>query len=400
MLFWLTVLALTIAAIVIGFRPMLRSGDAAALDRAEDHEHDIAVYRHQLEELAAEEERGAISATEATQARNEISRRLLAVEDRLTASVPESLDTGRRGRSGVVMLALFALVFVPGLTFIVYTGIGQPGYDAQPLSVRLEAIREAETVANETQNQLRELVARAEDHLRTDPDDGRGWDVLAPVYFRLGEIGKAETAYRNAINLLGESSTRLAGLGEVMVTAAGGIVTQDAATMFDRALAADPADARARFFSGLGAVQLGRNEVAQAAWTELATDAAADPAWRAIAAQSLQRLAETAPTTETAGRPPALDEDTVQQMGELNADERGAVIEDMVASLDARLQAEPDDLEGWKRLIRARIVLDQQDGLRDALERAHSVYEDRPADLASLRAFATGLGLNVEDYWQ
>ena len=71
---------------------------------------------------------------------------------------------------------------------------------------------------------------RAEDHLRDNPDDGRGWDVLAPVYFRLGEVGKSETAYRNAIRLLGETPQRLSGLGETMVTAAGGIVTADALT--------------------------------------------------------------------------------------------------------------------------------------------------------------------------
>lgn len=399
MLFWLTVLALTVAAVLIGFRPLFAPGRGATLDSAEDHEHDIAVYRHQLEELDAERERGAISPAEAQQARNEIARRILAVEDRMQAGDTDA-DRGPARRSGRAVLALFALVFVPGLTFIVYTGIGSPGYEAQPLAMRVEALRDAQAAASDARTQLRDLVARAEDHLRENPDDGRGWDVLAPVYFRLGDVGRAETAYRNAIRLMGETPARLSGLGEVLVTTAGGIVTEEASSLFDRALEADPADPRARFFDGLGAVQIGRYEQAEQIWTELAADAGADQAWRAVAGQSLARLAETATRAEAPGRPPALDDETIEQVGELNEGERGAMIEGMVASLDERLRAEPDDLEGWKRLIRARIVLDQPEALRDALERARMAFEDRPDALDDLRAFASGLGLDVEDYWR
>lgn len=399
MLFWLTVLALTVAAVLIGFRPLFAPGRGATLDSAEDHEHDIAVYRHQLEELDAEQERGAISPAEAQQARNEIARRILAVEDRMQAGDTDA-DRGPARRSGRAVLALFALVFVPGLTFIVYTGIGSPGYEAQPLAMRIEALRDAQAAAGQTQNQLRDLVARAEDHLRENPDDGRGWDVLAPVYFRLGDVGRAETAYRNAIRLMGETPARLSGLGEVLVTTAGGIVTEEASSLFDRALEADPADPRARFFDGLGAVQIGRYAQAEQIWTGLAADPDADQAWRAVAGQSLARLAETAPRGETPGRPPALDDETIEQVAELDEGERGAMIEGMVASLDERLRAEPDDLEGWKRLIRARIVLDQPEALRDALERARAAFEDRPDALDDLRAFASGLGLDVEDYWR
>lgn len=399
MMFWFVLAALTAAAIVVAFRPLLARGGTASLDRAEDHEHDIAVYRHQLQELQVEEARGALSPAEAAQARNEISRRILAVEDRMNRLQPDAAQAPGARRSGLAVLALFAVVFVPGLSFVVYTGIGSPGYRAQPLAMRLEQMRDTETVRGQTQAQLQELVARAEGHLRDNPDDGRGWDVLAPVYFRLGDAARAETAYRNAIRLLGETPQRLSGLGEALVTGAGGMVTQEATALFERSLAIDPADARGRFFAGLGEVQLGRYGEARAHWADLADDPAADPAWRMVARQNIARLDQTAPVADRLGRPPELDADTVAQMQDLAADERAAVIDDMVASLDARLREAPDDLEGWKRLIRARIVLDQDEGLRDALERAHGVYEDRPQDLASLRDFAIGLGLNVEDYW-
>ena len=399
MTFWLTVLALTVAAVIIGFRPLFRSG-AGALDRAEDHEHDMAVYRHQLQEIDAELVRGVLSDNEAQQARNEVSRRILAVQDRLDASAPEAGSTGAKRAGSGLVLALFAFVFVPGLTFIIYAGIGSPGYEAQPLAARIQAINEAETARSETRAQMLQLVGRAEDHLRNNPDDGRGWDVLAPIYFQLGDIGKSETAYRNAIRLLGETPARLSGLGEVMVTGAGGMVTASAAELFEQALAEDSSDARALFFSGLGSVQLGNADAARARWTELQADTQADPAWRTIAQDSLARLNQAEEANPMAGRPPALDDDAVSQAQQLADEEQSELIQSMVASLDERLRTDPDDLEGWKRLIRARIVLDQSDGLRDAMVRAHGVYSDRPEDLANLQAFAETLGLNVEDYWQ
>ncbi|WP_306118216.1 MULTISPECIES: c-type cytochrome biogenesis protein CcmI [unclassified Roseitalea] len=399
MVFWLTVAALTLATVLIGFRPLFAARQDEAGDRREDHEHDIAVYRHQLQEVDAEEARGAISKTEAAQARNEVARRILAVEDRMKASGAAPGDSARK-RGGRAMLALFALVFVPGLSLIVYTGLGSPDYPSQPLAARLQAIEDAELASAETQDRLRALVVRAEDHLRDNPDDGAGWDVLAPVYFRLGEVGKSETAYRNAIRLMGESPARLSGLGEVLVTASGGMVTAEAYRLFERALAAEPGEPRARFFAGLADVQLGRYDGARGHWSALAEDEQAAPAWRMVASQQLARLEETAPALAEQGRPPQLDRQTVEQMQELDAQEQGAVIETMVASLDERLRAQPDDLEGWKRLIRARIVLDQEDGLRDALERAHDVYKDRPEALDSLAEFTSGLGLDVEEFWQ
>ena len=41
-------------------------------------------------------------------------------------------------------------------------------------------------VQPEQQAQIETLVARIEVHLQSNPKDGRGWEVLAPVYMQLG----------------------------------------------------------------------------------------------------------------------------------------------------------------------------------------------------------------------
>jgi len=47
----------------------------------------------------------------------------------------------------------------------------------------------------------------------------------------------------------------------------------------------------------------------------------------------------------------------------LSAEERGAVIENMVAGLQARLRDQPDDIEGWRMLARSYGVLNRPQGV-------------------------------------
>jgi cytochrome c-type biogenesis protein CcmH len=88
--------------------------------------------------------------------------------------------------------------------------IGSPDLPSQPLSERL--------AKNPADSSVDELVARAEAHLAANPSDGRGWDVLAPVYLRMQRFSDAAAAYRNAIRLDGDSAARQAGLGAAIAT--------------------------------------------------------------------------------------------------------------------------------------------------------------------------------------
>ena len=65
-----------------------------------------------------------------------------------------------------------------------------------------------------------ELVARVEAHLEQNPEDGRGWEVVGPVYMRLGRYDDAVKARRNTLRLLGPTAGREADLGEALTGAA------------------------------------------------------------------------------------------------------------------------------------------------------------------------------------
>ena len=63
-------------------------------------------------------------------------------------------------------------------------------------------------------------------------------------------------------------------------------------------------------------------------------------------------------------------------MAGASADDRQAMINAMVERLAARLEQQPNDVEGWTRLGRSYMVLGQPDKARDAYARAVKLKPD------------------------
>ena len=130
---------------------------------------------------------------------------------------------------------------MPLVSWGLYSALGSPDLPSQPLAARL--------AADPAKQPVDELVARAEAHLAANPDDGRGWDVLAPVYLRLGRYADARRrpTQRDQARSA-RTAAREAGLGEAIAAAAGGMVTADAQAAFQRALELEPQHPKAQFF--------------------------------------------------------------------------------------------------------------------------------------------------------
>ncbi|RWA72560.1 c-type cytochrome biogenesis protein CcmI [Mesorhizobium sp.] len=373
MLFWVIAAILTLGASLAVLLPL--AGGTKGASAAGDH--DLEVYRDQLSELDRDMARGLIQPGEAEEARAEIGRRIL----RLGSSSQSGTQAPRPSRAAR-LVATAAVLAVPLVSWGLYGVLGSPDLPSQPLAERL--------AKNPSDSSVDELVARAEAHLAANPSDGKGWDVLAPVYLRLQRFPDAITAYRNAIRLDGDSAVRQAGLGEAIANAAGGIVSAEAQDAFEAALKLDPANAKANFYLAMGLAQEGKKAEAAAAWQKMLGQLAPDSPWRNAVQQALAETEPSVPAAAPANGPDARAVEAAQQM---SPQDRQAMIETMVAGLDDRLKQNPRDEEGWMRLIRSYVVLGKADQARDALGRAVAVFGADSEQAKKFTAFAASLGV-------
>jgi cytochrome c-type biogenesis protein CcmH len=332
---------------------------------------EAAIYRDQLAEVDRDLANGVIGATEADGARVEVSRRLLAASKFDEA---RSLSASPGLRRAVAITAIVALPLASAALYLHYGSPGMVDIAAAPAS--------SVPLANAP---LEQLVAQVEQHLEKNPRDGRGWEVLAPVLFKLGRYDDAVRAFRNALTYNGETAARRANLGEALGAAANGVITAEARAEFERAKALDPTDVKSRYFLGLAAEQDGRRDEAETAWRGLLNDAPADAPWRAGVERALASL-----TGKVAPEIP--DEDVVAARS-MNDEQRATFIHSMVDRLATRLKQNGDDFDGWVRLIRAYLVLGDRNKALAAAGDARNAFVRDPARLQALNDQLKQFGL-------
>jgi cytochrome c-type biogenesis protein CcmH len=369
---WFILALMTAAAAFAVLWPLSRRG---AVIRSGS---DLAVYRDQLEEIVRDRDSGRIGEAEAEAARVEVSRRLLAAADAAEAREKAAGSVGVWRRR---LVALAALALLPIGASALYLTFGSPTIPGEPIAGRFNAPTERRSLAG--------MVAQVEAHLEKNPEDGQGWEVIAPIYLRLGRFDDAVKARGHALRILGADAEREADFGEALAAAANGIVTADAKAAFERSVKLDPKEYKARFFLGIAAEQDGRREDAAKIWRDLLADAPADAPWIAQVRSSIARVSG-APAAPPARGPSA---DDIKAAEQLTPEQRSEMIRGMVEGLAERLKSDGSDVESWQRLLRAYMVLGDKDKARSVAEDARRALAGDAGKLRQIDDFVKELGL-------
>ncbi len=367
---WLVFAFMTVAAVLGVAWPLLRPRPA------EEGGSDLAFYRQQMAELDGDAARGLLSPADIEGSRAELGRRLLAAAGR---DAPVAAAAARPRRRTVA--ATVVLCFIPAAALGLYTRIGAPALPDLPLGDRLDR-----------RNDIAQGVARLEAHLAAHPDDGRGFEVIALVYLRMGRYSDSVAAYADAMRLLGATPARRSAYGEALVLAAEGVVTAAARSSFETALSEDPHLPEARYYLGVTAEQDGDRERARSIWTTLVADAPADAPWLELVRRHLAALDAAAGPAE--GAIPAVSGPDADNIAALPPDARMTAIRGMVDGLAARLAQNGHDPDGWLKLVRAYSVLGDADKARQALGDARRSLDGDAGALARLGTLAHELGLD------
>jgi cytochrome c-type biogenesis protein CcmH len=387
-LLWIVLGCLTAIVLLVLLRPLASSG---ANDIAPEA-FDAAVYRDQLGEIESDRARGLIGEAESEAARLEIARRLLRAD-----SKERAFDRAAKSNSAKIVATLVVTLALPVLALGLYLVYGSPRLPDQPLAARLEDPG--------SDRNLEALVARVEARLREHPEEGEGWEVIAPVYLGWGRYSDAAQAYGEAIRLLGPSAKRLSGQGQALVLANNGVVTEEARRALDQALELDSTLVEPRILLTIAKEQDGQFAAAIADWKALLAKQQGDAPWREtvekriaedeahLSGKPVAETDQTAPAEGNQQAQPGPSSAEIAAAQNMSPADRQAMIERMVRGLAARLNQQGDDLLGWLKLVRAYSVLDRKDDAQKALARAKSQFSGNTQAIEQLDALAAELGL-------
>jgi cytochrome c-type biogenesis protein CcmH len=380
MILWIGFAVLAAAVVWAVTRPLLSAPPADAAD----NDSELAVYRDQLSEIEAERAQGLLAGAEADGARIELARRLIRRAEEKDPGAAKHVAASRARQ-----IVIYAAAALPVVGIALYLAVGSPLLPSRPYASRIDMPVEQATAAD--------LVARVEAHLREHPEDGRGWDVLAPVYLRMGDYTQAADAFQKAARLLGESDRRLAGYARSLVMLQNGIVNEPARQAYQRLLALQPDSLEPKVWLAIAREQDGDLKGAQGEYQALLPKA--EEPWKGLLQSRLNAVtdrlagpgAAAAPQAATKGVPEAASPGG--DPAAMSPADRDKFIQKMVEGLAARLKENGKDLEGWMRLVRSYMVLGRRDEAVAALSTARGQFSGDQNSLAELNVLAESLGL-------
>jgi len=391
-MFWAIAGLLTLIVVVALLVPLFRA-HRDAVSRAE---YDINVYKDQLTELERDAASGRIPASEADAARLEIQRRLLAAAD------DAEKQKKAPGRASCLPI-IIAVGAVPLIALAFYLKTGAPAVPDYPLAERTDVRRAAAIAENNTA--IKQLVGKLEDKLRQNPEDPKGWVLLARTYAELGDARKAAAAYEQAAALTGRHPEVLADWAEARLMLQNGAFTPEVYGDFVEARDKDPLLPKPWFYIGLDKAMAGKFRDAAQIWTDLlAMQPKNAPFAEAVQAQ-IARAAEEGGFKVTDLKPsetalnlakggtatlpdevqssqaaapmaPGPTQGDIEAAGEMTPEQRMGFIRSMVQRLAAKLEENPNDVAGWQRLIKAYEVLGETDKATEAKARLKEIQKN------------------------
>lgn len=251
--FFLFALLLSALAATLLVLPLWRQRTLSRSD-AERKTANLVIFRDQLAELEREKAEGSLTESAFDQARTELQRRLLEdVEPESASSPATSLAPSRR-------IAISIAALLPLLALLGYGVLGNP-----------RALDPTQTVAapKMTSAEIEGMVARLAEKMQANPDDLKGWLMLARSYKTMGRYAEAAEAYAKGEKAIGDDPDTLASYAETLAMSQGKGLQGKPVRLVERALKIDPQHGHSLFLAGAAAMEGGDAKKGIAYWEAL-----------------------------------------------------------------------------------------------------------------------------------
>ena len=238
--FWSLAAIMVMAALLFIVPPLLRNRERSAVSR---DELNTEVIKAQLAELDADLGAGKLDQAQYAEACADLEQELLYDLD--TAGPAQ-----REPRSGR-WATLLIIPALPLCAVLLYQQLG-----SVELIDRLQQARTSQPQPQPAQQptqpvaSIEEMVTRLAARLEQQPDDLKGWVMLARSYTIMKRYSDAAAAYENVLRLGGESADLLTDYADTLVMATGGTFTDKSGALLTRALELDPGNVKGLWLAG------------------------------------------------------------------------------------------------------------------------------------------------------
>jgi cytochrome c-type biogenesis protein CcmH len=264
-----------------------------------------------------------------------------------------------------------------------------------------------EALADAEAPSLDASIATLQEALRRDPDSHDNWFMLGLALRDSRRFPEAEQAFRRAMELAPRNADYTAYVAEMLLLVGGDNPSPEAEQLFRRTLELDPGNAQARYYLATLKDVRGDHRGAVDELLALLRDAPAGASWEPQVRDAVTLIARTnaidisnrlplpqaaSPGTATAAIPGPTSEQMDAARG-IPPSQQDAMVRGMVERLATRLRQNPRDADGWIRLMRSRMVLNDPAAAREALTSGLAAFPSDAATQQRLRAAAGELGV-------
>ncbi len=275
--FWSLAAVMMMVALLFVLPPLLRQRRAATVSR---DELNTKVIREQFAELEADLAIGKLDRAQYDAARKDIERELLYDLDPGKSEQPNRPE--RSGR----WITLLLIPAIPLCAVLLYQVMGSAELIDRPQPARTAQ----QPPASPPPGSIEEMTAKLAARLQQQPDDLKGWVMLARSYTIMKRYSEAEAAYANALRLGGENMDLLTDYADSMVMADGGLFNEESGALLSRALELDPDNIKGLWLAGHWKNQSGAYTEALDYWQQAAAQLPADSKDAAVINQQIGQL--------------------------------------------------------------------------------------------------------------
>lgn len=242
-------LLVALIAIALVVWPFLRRPASADFARLQLN---TAIYRDQLAELECDRNEGSLSQADYEQARAELQRRML--EDTAGESADTQVEKAAplpASRALPIALAAFLLIG----SAVGYMMLGNP------IAINPPKQDEHSIGAAEIERMVADMAAK----LEKDPENYRGWAMLARSYKVMNRFPEAVKAYARTGPMLDTSAELLVDYADTLAAVERGF-SKDVLALIDKALKLEPTNMQGLWLRGTAFYEAGRYDKALVDW--------------------------------------------------------------------------------------------------------------------------------------